>query len=388
MAPRPSSARRVRKRVNRRLYRSLYGLYRALFPTSARAERPSPSTVRRLLVIQHYGVGDMVLTTPLLSYLKDQAPQAEIDVLASSRNAAVVAGDSCVTRVYVHDHTWRGWSQLLRRLRARRYDLIFSGQAGRNLREGLAASAIARRDTYKVSLWRPKRYHGLFTLVVRVPPSISHTRDRLIYMAQRAFGLAPLARADQYSPRIARDATAEAAADQFRASHGLRAYAVVNLSAHFAVRDWAPEPCAQFLALLLARHPELSVVLTRPRGKEAPAEETARRCNSPRVLVAPAMPLLGVAALIRGSVGVITPDTAIVHVASACRRPVVALYAPVVPTDVTRWLPVGVPYRALVADLGGSMSDIEPERIADAFDELQREAESPSETVAAGSAER
>jgi ADP-heptose:LPS heptosyltransferase len=145
------------------------------------------------------------------------------------------------------------------------------------------------------------------------------------------------------------------------------------VSAHFAVRDWSAEPCAAFAELLLRRHRDLSVVLTPAPGKEAVVEEVARRCASARVVVAPALPLLDLVALVRRATAVVTPNTALVHIASACRRPVIALYAPVVPRDVTLWLPIGVRYRALASDLGGSASAIPPVRVADAFDDLRRE---------------
>jgi ADP-heptose:LPS heptosyltransferase len=75
-----------------------------------------------VLVIQRYGVGDMVLTTPLLSLIREQAPDAEIDVLASSRNAAVLAGDPAVTRVFRDGSTSLGRLGVAWRLRGRRYD--------------------------------------------------------------------------------------------------------------------------------------------------------------------------------------------------------------------------------------------------------------------------
>ena len=381
MSRRSSPSRRLRKRVNRRLYGGLFRVYRAVLPTARWTGALRPAAVRRVLVVQPYGVGDMILTTPLLSFLREQLPDAEIDVLASSRNASVLAGDPCVARVYVHDGTRLGWLRILPRLRARGYDVIFSGQAGRGLREGLTASAVARRWTYKVSLWRPKRYHGLFTAIIRVPPSVSHTADRLLYMAQRALGVEPpAATARRYPPRVATDTRAEATAEAFVAERGLTTYVVVNVSSHFASRDWDPRRCADVLKLLLERHADLTVVVTRAPGKERAAEEVAAHCASRRVLVAPAMSLLAVAALVRRSLAVVTTETSLIHIASACRRPAVVLYAPESPREVAHWLPLGVPYRALVSRRRDGMSDVPPEQVADAFDELLREAAGPAGT--------
>jgi ADP-heptose:LPS heptosyltransferase len=361
----------LRTRANRRFYRCLFGLYRAAFPTSAPPTALSADSLRRVLVVQHHGVGDMILTTPLLAFLKEQAPQAEIDVLASTRNAVIVAGDRYVARLHVYDGTWHRWLRLIPRLRARRYDAIFSGQAGNGLHEGLVASAAARRNTAKISIWRPKRYRGLFTALPRTPRGVDQTADRLLYVAHRALGgQMPRPSVVEYPLRMPQDPAADARVAELLAASGVDRYALVNVSAHFAVRDWSPERCAAFARLLLERHPDLSVVLTRAPGKERQAEEVATRLASTRVLHAPAMPLLAIAALVRRAAVVVSPDTSLVHIASACRRPVIVLYAPKFPTEVAPWLPLGVPYRVFVSRLRGSMADIAPERVADALDEL------------------
>jgi ADP-heptose:LPS heptosyltransferase len=147
------------------------------------------------------------------------------------------------------------------------------------------------------------------------------------------------------------------------------------VSAAVSGRDWAPAHCAEVLALLLKRHADLSVLLTPAPGKAGSTREVARRLANPRVHVAPTLPLAELAALVRRAVAVISPSTALVHLASALERPVVALYAPELPTDVALWLPRGVPHRALASELRGSVSDIPAERVARAFDEVRAESE-------------
>jgi heptosyltransferase-3 len=374
--PLTGPASRLRRRLRRRFYRQLFRLYRVAFPTPRWVGRIDPRSLRRILVVQRGGVGDMVLTTPLLAFLKERVPHAEIEVLASRRNAAAIAGDPAVARTFVYDETWRGWVRMLALLRRRHYDAVFTGQEGKHLREALMATAIAHRGTHKISVWRPKRYQGLFTSVARIPPRATHTAERILYMGWHAFGVRePIGGAvvGRYPPRVPVDPNAEARVDQYLAARGLGAFVAVNLSAHFAVRDWSAEPCAAFVSLVLKRHPDLSVVLTPAPGKQAVVEEVARRAASSRVILAPALPLLELVALVRRAVAVVTPNTALVHLAAACRRPVVALYAPVVPRDVALWLPIGVPYRALASALGGTSADISPELVANAFDELRRE---------------
>jgi ADP-heptose:LPS heptosyltransferase len=135
------------------------------------------------------------------------------------------------------------------------------------------------------------------------------------------------------------------------------------------LREWRPESCARFAAELLARHSDIAVILPRVPSKEADADEVARLCDDPRLIVAPPLPLLDFAALIGRALIVVTPDTGAVHLASACGRPVIALYTPT-SGHLERWLPWGVPYRFVMARPGESVSAIEAGRIAAAFDDL------------------
>jgi ADP-heptose:LPS heptosyltransferase len=371
-----SWSRRIRRRVNRRFYRCLFALYRAAFPTPVWTGSIPAGARRRILVVRHDRVGDLVVTTPLLSFLKESAPGAEIDVLASPSNAQLVRADDRVTRVFTNDHTWRGWLGVLPQLRRRQYDAILSPITLKGLREGLTASLIGHRHTYKVSSWRPARYQGLFTAVVRLPPSATHMADQVLSVGYAAFGVRTdlvAVHARRYPMRITITADAGANVSALLSERRVDRFVAVNVSSAMAERDWAPAHCAEFLALLLARHPDLSVILTPAPGNERPTIEVARRLANPRVLVAPALPLPELAALVQQADVVISPSTALVHLASALQRPLVALYAPSLPTDVALWLPRGVPHRALASDLRGLVSDIPAARIADAFDDLRAE---------------
>jgi ADP-heptose:LPS heptosyltransferase len=364
--------RRLRRRLNRRFYRWLHRFYRAVFPTPPWPGRIVPASLRRVLLVRDDGyIGDMVVTTPLVAFLNTAAPHLEIDILASPKTAALLAADTRVTRVFANDHTWRGWLRVLRALRARRYDAVFSVIYGKGLREGLTASMIARRGAYKLSIWRPKRYRGFFTAVTRPPASLPHMADQLLYLGHRVLGLRPpgLNGAARYPMRVAVDDASDARAARFLAEREISAFIVVNLDSTDQWRSWRPEPCAQFVRAVLDRHPDVSVVLPPAPGKEGHAEEVARLCGSSRVIVARAFRVLELTALLARSLGVVTPNTGVLHLAVAVGRPIVALYT-LQSVHVERWLPWGVPYRAVVGAPGEAVSDIAPSRIVEAFDDL------------------
>jgi ADP-heptose:LPS heptosyltransferase len=338
-----------------------------------------------VLLIRDDGyVGDMAVTTPLIAFLREAAPKVEIDVLASSKTAGLLDADRRVSHVFTNDRTWRGWLRVLPRLRARRYDMVFSLIFGQGLREGLTASMIARRGAYKVSVWRPKRYRGFFTMVIRPPASLRHMADHLLFLGHRALGADPPGPrgAARYPMRIAVDDASDARARTFLAKHDIARFIVVNVDSTDRWREWRPRPCVEFIAAIRARHGDLAVVIPPPPGKERYAEEIARSFDDGRVHVASGFRVLELVALLQRAVLVVTPNTGTLHLAAASGRAIVALYT-LHSVHVERWLPWGVPHRAVVGAPGEAVSDIPPRRIVTAFDELYEEIGTAAEPVQA-----
>jgi ADP-heptose:LPS heptosyltransferase len=326
-----------------------------------------------VLIIRNDAVGDLVVTTPILSLLAEVAPQAEVDVLASTSNRSLIAADQRVHHVYVNPKTRRGWLALMRTLRARRYDLIYSLRYGRALREGLISGLAAAVDTQKVSVFRPKRYHGLFTRVVRTPRRATHMAERLLHVAASAIDLGAdtevsLAR---YPIRLAISPAAEAVALDFLTAHDVKEFVIVNFSARESERDWPAASCARLIDGLASRHHDLTFVLTAPSARSDEASTIVRECRGQQVVAfPPSTDLLALAALIQRARLVITPDTAAVHLAAATGRPVLGLYMQL---KTRLWVPLGVPYRLVEAPAGAPIATIPEATIADAFEELYAE---------------
>lgn len=364
----------VRQRANRRFYRLLYGAYRAVFQTVP-PHRFRPSELRRALIIRNDAVGDLIVTTPILSFLAEVAPYAEVDVLASRSNHSLIAGDRRVHHCYVSPTTALGWMALLRMLRARRYDVIYSLRYGRAMREGLISSLAAGPSTQKISVFRPKRYHGLFTRLVRTPRHATHMAERLLLVAASSLDLDAFAidvSLDRYPMRLTSTPAAEDVAAGFLDAKGLTDFVVVNFAAREAARDWPAGGCARVISELARRHPDLSFVIITPAARRYDAEAIAAASSSSRVLVfPPSSDLLAIAALVRRARVTITPDTAAVHVAAATGCPVVGLYLQL---KTRLWLPEGVPHRIVQANGGSPIAAISDTAIIGAFEELWPEA--------------
>ena len=366
---------RWRRRADRRLYRSLFGAYRTLFPSRPWDAPIPPTALRRVLVVRHDRMGDAVVTTPLIALLHAALPDAELDVLASPANRAVFAGDPRIANLYVNDHGSGTLPRLARKLRFRRYDAIFSVIQGRGLREGLLASLFSSRDTWRLSVSRPTRYAGLFSATFRPPRASVHMAEQLLVVGARAIDVpAPLLPADttRYPMSLPVDEVAESRVAATLERLGLARFALVNLWAAEPWRAWPVAHVAGVVRQLRERGVSLPFLLVPPPGKEIEAAVAASACGDDARVAPPSPHLADLIALVRRADLVLTPDTGVVHLASACRRPVVALYSTRT-VDIRRWLPLGVPYRAVVAPKGLPISAIEEAQVADAIESLSLE---------------
>ncbi len=367
--------------LKRRFYSALFPLYRLMWPTRVARGAYLSRTAKRVLVVRNDRLGDMILTTPVFDLLHALAPGVEVDVLASPRNATLLEGDERVSRVLVDDGTWSSLWRLRPQLRARQYDAVFSLIPGRSIRGGWTAAAAAHTHTHRVSTWRPKRYHGFFTRVVRLPHSLmsAHVARQMSYVVRAAFGPVGQDNAEasalEAPVRLHVPDAARRLVEQFLTANAIERFVAVNLRSAAAARSWSATEAMTTLTRLLAMYPTLHAVLVPSPADAAEADEVRVAVRSARVLVFdPQAPLLTLAALVERAAVMITPDTMTLHLAVATGRPVLSLHTTTDGNVPDLWKAVGVPSRALVAPCGRPVSAIDATVVIEGFAQLVRDA--------------
>ncbi len=125
------------------------------------ANRNSPlaaAEVRRILVIELWNIGDVILTLPFLAQLRQIFPKSRVTLLARPHAPEILVGTGLVDDFIIADLGWTektnsgnllgySWRELFRvvgRLRERRFDLAF--QARTHVREHfLVGTSLAKR---------------------------------------------------------------------------------------------------------------------------------------------------------------------------------------------------------------------------------------------------
>ena len=279
------------------------------------------------LVIQTSFLGDMVLTTPLLSELAARGP---VDVVATPASAGLLANHPGVREVIVYDKRGvaRGMTGLLRlarTLRARRYGAAFLAQ-GSMRSAALARLAGAReRIGFTTSAGR-----ALYTTRVTYRDDRHHA-ERLWRLA--AGDAAPSPPEERVRPRLYPGHAERAAVDALLADGGYRGGPLWVLAPGSV---WPTKAWPYYDALAERLVTSGFIVVIGGAGEAALAERVVaaadRAAGAGRaVSAAGRLSLLASAELMARATAAIVNDSLPQHLASAAGTPTVAVFGPTVP---------------------------------------------------------
>ncbi|HEX8906772.1 MAG TPA: glycosyltransferase family 9 protein, partial [Longimicrobiaceae bacterium] len=366
--------------------------------------RPLPhdlSRVRRILVYRTGNVGDILVNVPTLDALRRGFPHAELVLLTSPGQPGapgareLFAGAAWVDEMIVYHLAdvagWRGRRELVRRLRARGFDLCVSlPDPHSTLPRELRAVALARgagcrhavgfsathvlRFAREQALWQPapreaERIYALVADELRLPPP--------------GPGLLPVPDADR------------AAAERLLEGEGLGGarFVVMHPGAKRSNNRWFADRFAAVADALAERH-GLRVVLTGSAGEREIVEGVAAHMRAEPVVLCGNTSLLELAAVLDRAELYVGNDTGPMHLAAAVGTPVVAVFSA---RDFPGgWVPYGEGHAALRRDVPCSPCFKEECDVgllcldAISVDDVLREAEArlPSRLPPAGARER
>ncbi len=378
--------------------------------------RPSPTQAapewnvrpHRILYLRYDHIGDMVLVTGILHAIKQAQPTVTIDVLASARNASVLDGNPDVGTVYRVKKA-RPWTFLaaLARVRRRKYDAVLDAMVtGPSLTSVFIMWASGAR--HRIGVGGRGNDFALTLSVPRVAGAVHYVDHSAALL--RPFGIDPVHRAqlpenraapggareqtaaacdplatgwDQWPPRIHLSPAELAAAETFwrfgegrndaSGKVGRRRRLAVNVSAEAPWRRWPDDHYIAMIRQIRQHFPDLQVLIL-----GAPVDERCKRYIGQAcvVRVDETTSARQMMALIATCDVVLTPDTAVTHVASAFRKPVVAMFAGV---GGQHWGPYGTVGR-VVSTSAKTLASLSVEPVLQTLQELlAADAESAAE---------
>ena len=311
------------------------------------------SALHRVLVIKLRHLGDVLLTSPVFTVLKNHAPSLEIDALVYRDTEPMLSGHPAVSHIHTIDRGWKReeWTarvahewRLLRALRARHYDLIV--HLTENSRG--AVLSLLLKPPYSVARdYRGKRsrlWRNSFTHLFPAPAR-RHTVEMHLD-ALRRLGVYP--GADERRLTLVPGAEAERSVRDLLARQGLapKGFIQVHPTSRWMFKCWEPDKNAALISALQAAGE--SIVIT-----SAPSEPELRfvaritaRLKRPVTDLSGKLSLKQLAALTAQAKCFVGVDSVPMHIAAAMQTPVVVLFGP---SGEFEWGPWQVPARVLTS---------------------------------------
>ncbi len=345
----------------------VYGILRLLFGIRTKPLPISVKNLRRILIFRYDRIGDMVLTTPVFDLIKANASEIEIHILASPANAAILRCDERISAMYLFRTSWRELWRLRQEMRQVEFDAVACLVFNKTW-DGLLAAWLCGTKTPRITIaheHRIKFYEPLYDIQVPRPPSSSSLAELHTHVVAGAFGWKSGGAA--LSLRICPDAT-KRQQDYVRHIAKNRQTLLINCSAGSPERSLSAQQVGDLAQLVQQDYPEVCIMVVGMPGDNAMIASIS--ALAPAIVpVPPTEDIHDVCALVQSVTWLITPDTSLVHIASAVGTPLVALYANNSRSDML-FVPRGVRHERIVAEEQQRIGEIAGRRILEAFTQL------------------
>lgn len=363
------------------------------YPWNPPQKKIDGGKVRRILIFRYDAVGDYIISTTAIRWLRQALPQAELHMITSNRNDALVRIDPFISRTFPIDqrHGFHpSWFPMIQETRKIDYDVILGMVFTRMTKCAYLAKTIAP-NAEKVTLMHRERrdtYGQVFNRQVDRHEWKEHWATTMLHMASETFEPVIPPGPETQEPYMMIEHDAWRRVELFLKERGLRypgltpnmlptlgwrgdlpgawdgePYCIINISAFTTNRQWRSDRCVYVCRDLMKSYPRLKIFISSAPSDLQSAQHIVRTLDDPRVEIC-AMKLTDFMAFVRGASFVISPDTATVHIAAIAKVPVVGLYAEYI--KVAEWYPFRTPFVIVLSTKWTSINVIEPQKVVEA----------------------
>ena len=311
---------------------------------------------RSILFLRPGKLGDMIVATALFNVLRKEFPEITMAVACSPYNHIIISKSPDIDIIKpVQYHSLLKVLGLIRWIRKSEFDWVVDLTPGISRTTTLISIFSRSKKTFTAGLLK-EQFAAYFDL--NVDPGRLHMidiyRKLLEEVLQYQFKI-------DFCPRIYIPEESEALAQQLLSTPGR--LIGVNLSAGVGCRQWNRENYDRLFSMLRKEFDSSDILLFAIGERKEWAVDFHKKYG---IRVAPSAGILTVAAMIKRLSLLFTPDTALVHFASAFNIPVVTLFR-AESVNIERWKGYGVFSKELVSEY---VNEISPETVLSAIKEM------------------
>jgi ADP-heptose:LPS heptosyltransferase len=288
------------------------------------------SKIKRILLLRYDVLGDMIVTTPVFNILKEKLPNVEIHVLGSKRNVGLLAYDKRISKVYCYEGTLRSLLNIGHESRRQHYDCVLPLVFYKTTEAGIWANWMGGRNAVKIGWanpWRAELYKSLYNSQIPSNPAAKVTMtmsDILVNFVCECFGW-------NFSTNLTKLHIELAPKHEIYALEIYKKFAdkktiLINISAGKSIREMPETTVSELIALLIEAYPHV-VILVNASPIDIQKAQRIRSLFRNNVILLPySSDVLNFCAVVKLTDVVISPDTAIVHIAATFNVPTIGLY--------------------------------------------------------------
>jgi len=297
-------------------------------------QRIDPSNIKKILLIRLRRIGDVILTTPAVSALREGFPQAFISYAVEKPYKELIEGNPGLNKIIVleKNQTLKNFIRLTRLIRKEKYDVVLDFHGGPR------ASLITLFSRAKLKVGYKVKYKN-FIYHTKVPRSFKtghiHSVKNHINLV-KALGVKVKSPLPLYIPQATK---AEAKkVETFIKENKLEGSKVItiHISAGNKYRDWGVDNLIQ-LVNLLAQRLSVKIVLIGTKEDQKAEQDILKRSKVRLSSAVSKFNLREIKELISRSSLFVGPDSGPMHIAASTSTPIVALFGPTLPAHFAPW---------------------------------------------------
>jgi ADP-heptose:LPS heptosyltransferase len=306
-------------------------------------QKPSLDNISKILIISHDPIGDLVITSPLWSFLRTRKPGIKIGIACSQRNADVLRKEPVdITYDLYTGNLLSIWSRM-RQARRDGWDVVLV-TAGfyKPARFAFVSRFIARKGiTATMHSARAQRYARIYSFCFKRPPEWECVpmAEQYQSLVENVFEI-PFTKQERLPHFTIDDPTRieiEKKLDTILTEKKCSRYIHINLEAKVPYREWGIENTVALTKALAEAKIDVVVLVTASAEYRAYCRLEESIAEISNLIVFETNDLHELAAVIQRAALVISPDTAVVHIAAALQKKIIAFYP-----SSDEWLLYGV----------------------------------------------
>ncbi|MCX7879771.1 MAG: hypothetical protein N2517_03830 [Ignavibacteria bacterium] len=273
----------------------------------------------KIAILQLGTFGDMILSTPIFSALKSQFRDIEITLIAGRRNHIVVAYNPHIDQILIWDKFPTKLLKVILALKRTKFDFYIDPKDHFSKQSRIIAKIVVAEKKIGLNPENSKIFD------ISLP---NENFNKHLHFTQRIFqAFEPIGFKNTYSeipiPELFVSEQSRAYVENYLRNQSLdkEGYLVLNISAGYVSRTFSFESLVEIFRSL---HFKIPVVLSfHPKDRKV-ALNLGERFKKIKIFWSRS--ILDTIKLVEHSRCVITPDTSIVHIATAFLKPTLAFY--------------------------------------------------------------